>query len=192
MPRAIMNKHLVHTAAALIGLLAPLAAAQPALAQQGFALKGAAVFNQSQAATGSAEQLPDVSGFSVGAEMVLPLGVGVGVTGYTAGGVRDFDLGTGSLVVLGEANYFLRLPMLPVAPYAGVHVGLGRYRLDDVRDAPRPDVDFGDLGYQLGVRLQATRLLGIDAQYRRVSGSLRGMQDSRFETDQLLIGATLF
>ena len=54
----------------------------------------------------------------------------------------DFDISEGSLVMLAEANYFLNLPALPITPYAGLHVGLGTYSLDDV-DAgvsPEPDV----------------------------------------------------
>jgi len=178
-----------------LGLLAAglLAAASPAAAQDGFALKGGALFNRSTVnEEGTGLSLSEAAGWNVGAEVVLPLGLGVGISGYTAGSPDDFDLSQGSLVVLGEANYFLKLPFLPVAPYAGVHVGLGTYTLDDVENAVRPEVDFGDLGYQFGVRFQPTALLGIDAQFRRVSGSLAGQQDTDFESNHFLIGLTIF
>lgn len=175
-------------AAGLLGAGAP-----PAQAQDGFALKGSAVLNRSSLDDqGSQLRLSDAAGWSLGAEVVLPLGLGVGISGYTSGSPDAFDTSQGSLVVLGEANYFLRLPMLPVAPYAGVHVGLGTYTLDEVAAGERPEVDFGDLGYQFGVRFQPTTLLGVDAQFRRISGSLAGQQDATFESNQLLIGITLF
>lgn len=177
---------------ALLGATATLAPAQ-----DGFALKGSLVFNRSdvdasrESGVGSVNDLPDAAGFNLGAEYVVgPLGIGI--AGYQAGNVRDYSLSEGSLNFLAEANYFLKLPVLPLSPYAGVHVGLGSYKLGDLDDRPRPEVDFGDLGYQLGVRFQPTRFLGLDAQYRRVSGSLADVQDSRFETNQFVVGVTLF
>lgn len=181
-------KRAIQLAVLGLGLLAA-----PAAAQDGFALKGGAVFNRSTVDDeGRNLSLSEAAGWNLGAEIVLPLGLGVGISGYTSGSPDDFDASQGSLVVLGEANYFLRLPFLPVAPYAGVHVGLGTYTLDDVEDRVRPEVDFGDLGYQLGVRFQPTAVLGIDAQFRRVSGSLAGQQDASFDTNQVLLGITLF
>lgn len=173
------------------GLLA--GAAAPASAQDGFALKGGAVFNRSSVDDdGRNLDLSDAAGWNLGAEVVLPLGLGVGISGYTVGSPSDFDASQGSLVVLGEANYFLKLPFLPVAPYAGVHVGMGTYTLQDVENRVQPEVDFGDLGYQFGVRFQATPMLGLDAQVRRISGSLAGQQDVDFETNQVLLSVTLF
>lgn len=170
-----------------------LMAAAPTAAQSGFALKGGAVFNSTRVSERETDLRPsDAAGFHLGAELVLPMGIGVGISGYTAGSPRDFDVSESSLVMLAEANYFIRLPVLPVAPYAGLHVGLGTYDAEDIRQRVRPEVDFGDLGFQLGVRFQPTALLGLDAQYRRVSGSLSGQQDADFETDQFLIGVTLF
>jgi hypothetical protein len=178
----------------LVGLLAPVLAlgASPAAAQDGFALKFGTVFNSSTVEDRESDlRLSDAAGWHLGAEYVFA-NLGVGLSGYTAGGPSDFSMSEGSLVFLGEANYFFKLPLFPVSPYAGVHVGLGTYRLDDVRDAVRPEVDFGDRGYQFGLRIQPTRTIGIDAQYRRVSGSLAGEQNRDFETNQILLGVTLF
>ena len=185
--------HRIFMLGALVAGLASASAA-PALAQSGFALKGGAVFNSSDVRSGEQYRMDpsDAAGFHAGAEVVLPLGLGVGISGYTAGHPSDFDVSSSSLVVLGEANYFLKLPFLPVAPYAGVHVGLGRYDWSDVEERQRPEVDLDDLGYQVGVRVQLSRMLGLDAQYRRVSYSLGGEQGTEFENNQVLVGVTLF
>ncbi len=138
--------------------------ALPALsaAQDGFALKVGGVFNSTDVKELETDlRLSDAAGWSVGAELLLPLGLAVGVSGYTTGSPDSFDFSEGSLVALADANYFLRLPLFPVAPYAGLHVGLGTYTIDDVREGLAPDVDFGDVGFQVGVRLQAMRTLGI-------------------------------
>lgn len=178
-----------------LGLLGGLLlAASPAAAQSGFALKGHFVYNGAARSAVEADTLPQSNGFSVGAELVLPLGIGVGVSGYAANGTSDFDVETSSLVVLAEANYFLNLPLLPVSPYAGVHAGLGRYTretADDLDDAEIRD-DRTQLGYQLGVRVQLNSLLGLDAQYRRVSVSAAEDQDEGLDRNQYLVGVTLF
>ena len=178
--------------ALLLALSAALAA--PAAAQSGFALKGHYILNGSTADVARADrQVPTADGVGLGAEVVLG-SIGLGVSGFTAEEVSDLDYRTSELTVIGEANYFLRLPVLPLAPYAGVHVGLGRLSREDVDDS---DLEIRDrtrsqLGYQLGVRFQATPLLGFDAQWRRMSTSAAEGQDSRFERDQFLIGVTLF
>ncbi|HEX5725361.1 MAG TPA: outer membrane beta-barrel protein [Longimicrobiaceae bacterium] len=173
--------------------VAAVAAAAPLGAQSGFALKGHYVFNESEVREGDTDRLPVSDGFSLGAELVLPFGVGVGLTGYTTGRVTEFERETTSFGVLGEANYFLRLPVIPLTPYAGVHAGLGKYKVDDLDD---PDPEFKDdrnqLGWQAGVRWQINSLLGVDAQFRRVSESAAEGQDDRFERSQFLLGVTLF
>ena len=179
--------------ALLLALIAAVSAA-PAAAQSGFALKGGLVFNSSDVEGDRSDlDLSDAAGFHVGAEYLLPLGVAVGISGYTAGAPGDFSVSEGSLLVLGDANYFMDFPILPITPYAGLHVGLGTFELSDFEQGTaRPEVDFGDLGWQIGLRFQPMPILGIDAQYRRVSGSLRGEQDTSFETNQFLIGVTVF
>lgn len=167
--------------------------ASPAAAQDGFALRLGTVFNSSTVEELETDlRLEDAAGWHIGAEYVLPGGLGIGLSGYTAGSASDFDLSEGSLVFLGELNYFFSLPLLPISPYVGAHFGLGTYRFDDIRDGVRPEVDFGDRGYQVGLRFQPTSTLGVDAQYRRVSGSLAGEQSGEFSNNQVLIGITLF
>lgn len=178
-----------------LSLLLPLLllAAAPAAAQSGFALKGHYLYN-SEAIQGT-DSLPSANGFSVGAELVLPLGIGIGVSGHTAGGVDEFEVETESLVVVAEANYFLDLPFVPVSPYVGVHAGMGHYSRSDVggdRDHKLQDTERSQLGYQAGVRVQLTPLLGLDAQWRRVSASTSAGQDGRLERNQVLLGVTLF
>lgn len=168
-------------------------AAGTAQAQSGFALKGSMLFSSSSVEDEGTElDYEDSMGFNIGAEYVLPMGIGIGVAGYTAGSPDDFDFSEGSFIALGEANYFLSLPFLPVSPYVGAHVGLGTVELGDIENTPRPEVDFGDLGFQVGVRFQPLEMVGIDAQYRRVSGSLQAEQDPDFSSNQVLIGITLF
>jgi hypothetical protein len=167
--------------------------AAPATAQDGLALKLGGVFNSSTVEERETDlRLADAAGWNVGAEYVFPGGWGVGLSGYTTGSPDAFDTSRGSLVVLADLNYFFRLPLLPLAPYAGLHVGLGTYTMQDVQDGARPRVDFGDRGYQFGVRFQPTSILGIDAQFRRVSGSLADEQEVEFETRQFVLGVTLF
>lgn len=178
---------------AALALFVTLSTGSAAEAQKGLALKVGGVFNSSTLdGDDRSPRLSEAAGWNVGAEYVLPGGLGVGVSGYTSGSPSAFDTSSGSLVMLGDITYFLRLPLLPIAPYVGVHVGLGTYRLEDIREGVRPQVDFGDRGYQYGVRFQPTALLGVDAQIRRVSGSLAGAQDTGFETRQVVLGVTIF
>jgi opacity protein-like surface antigen len=178
----------------LIAAVAGAAVAAPTAAQDGFALKGGLVFNSSDVEGDRSDlELSDAAGFHVGAEYVLPMGIGVGISGYTAGAPGDFSVSEGSLLVLADANYFVSIPLLPLSPYAGLHVGLGSFEMSDFEEGEaRPEVDFGDLGWQIGLRFQPSSLIGIDAQYRRVSGSLSGTQDTSFDTNQFLIGVTVF
>lgn len=166
-----------------------------AQAQSGFALKGHFIVNASNAQEAqTARQIPTADGFDLGAEYILPFGLGLGVSGYTAS-ENDSDFGdTREFTVLAEANYFLRLPLLPLAPYAGVHAGLGQFSRDDVTD---PALEFEDksrsqIGYQIGVRFQPTATIGIDGQWRHMSTSAASGQGGRFERNQVLLGVALF
>lgn len=177
-----------------LSVLLLLLGATAAPAQQGLALKGHYLYNSSDVNRERTDTLPAADGFGIGMEYVLPLGVGVGVSGYTSGGATDLDVETTSLVVLAEANYFFRLPVVPVSPYAGVHAGLGRYSREQAEGAERPRVrdSATELGFQVGLRVQLVSLLGLDAQYRRVSTSAFEEQGSSLERSQLLVGVTLF
>jgi hypothetical protein len=168
--------------------------AAPASAQSGFALKGHYIINSSAAEEAQdTRQLPDADAFGLGAEFVLPMGIGVGISGYTAQ-EDNTDFESREFTILGEANYFFKLPMLPIAPYAGIHAGLGVLDQSNVTD---PDLEIQDknrsqLGYQLGVRVQLSQLIGLDAQWRRMSTSADENQDDRLERDQVLLGVTVF
>jgi hypothetical protein len=183
-----MRKASTLVAAAVLSL----AAFAPLSAQSGFALKGHYLFNESEVKDGG-DDVPSADGFSVGAELVLPLGIGVGLTGYTTGTAREFNVENSSFGVLAEANYFLDLPIVPLTPYAGVHAGLGRYTVDELDD-DEPSFKDGrtQLGWQVGVRWQLTPLLGLDAQLRRVSDSAADDQSEELERRQVLVGITVF
>lgn len=169
-------------------------AAAPAQAQSGFALKGHYIINSSAAEEAQeTRQLPDADAFGLGAEFVLPMGIGLGISGYTAQ-TDDEGIEYSEFTILGEANYFFKLPLLPVAPYAGIHAGLGVLDQDNVTD---PDLQIQDknrnqLGFQLGVRVQLTQMVGLDAQWRRMSTSADEDQDDRLERNQVLLGVTVF
>jgi Outer membrane protein beta-barrel domain len=178
----------------LLAAAALLAGAAPLAAQQGFALKGHYVFNESNVDDAREEdRVPSADGFSIGAEYVLPMGIGVGVSAYTEGEATGFDAKTTSFFVLAEANYFFDLPIIPITPYAGVHAGLGQYTIDTLDDGePRIEDDRTQLGFQLGARWQVTRTFGIDAQFRRVSDSASESQSPDLERNQFMLGVTVF
>ncbi|HET7276377.1 MAG TPA: outer membrane beta-barrel protein [Longimicrobiaceae bacterium] len=175
--------------------LAIAAAAAPASAQQGFALKGHYIFNESTADDASTDNIPVEDGIGAGVEYVFPFGLGVGVSAYTGEGVDEFDVETTEVTVLGEANYFLSIPILPVSPYVGVHAGVGNFDREALESNPEfelQDDSRTQLGWQIGVRFQPIPLLGIDAQYRRMSTSAAEGQDEGLERNQFLVGITLF
>ena len=185
------------TTFALAGIAA-LAAAPALQAQSGFALKGHYVFNESKvddARNSGFNDVPSPDGFSVGAEFVLPMGIGIGATAYTEGKATDVNTRTSSFAVLAEANYFARLPIIPLRPYAGIHAGIGRYTIEDVSGGtadPEIKDNRTQLGYQLGVRWQVTRMIGIDGQFRHVSDSASEDQSPDLERNQFLLGITVF
>jgi hypothetical protein len=181
-----------------LAALAAFAAAPALQAQSGFALKGGYVFNQSKvddARESGFERVPSPDGFSIGAEFVLPMGLGIGATAYTEGSASNVDSETTAFAVLAEANYFLKLPVIPIRPYAGLHAGVGRYTIEDVQGGPAtPEIKDTrtQLGFQLGARWQVSQLLGIDAQYRRVSDQASEDQSPDLERNQFVVGITVF
>jgi hypothetical protein len=182
-----------------LAALAAFAGASTLAAQSGPALKAHYVFNESNvqdSRESGFNDVPSPDGFSIGAEYVLPFGIGVGVSAYTEGKATDVNTETTSFSVLAEANYFARIPVLPIRPYAGVHAGIGRYTIEDVSggtaDPPRIRDSRTQLGYQLGVRWQVSPLVGIDGQFRHVSDSASEEQSPDLERNQFLIGITLF
>lgn len=176
----------------LLAAAALLASAGTAQAQSGFALKGHYLFNASDVENRET-QTPVADGFSIGAELVLPLGVGVGVTAYTTGKATEVDRESTSFGVLAEANYFIDIPLLPVTPYVGVHGGLGSYTIEDASAAdPEFKDDRTQLGWQVGARLQLSQMFGLDAQFRRVSEFADESQGGDLERNQVLVGITVF
>lgn len=177
-----------------LAILALGARALPA--QDGFALKGFYIFNSTTAEDGArAEELPTEDGYGLGVEMVLPFGLGLGVSGYVAGETNEFDIETTEATVIAEANYFFSLPLIPIRPYAGVHAGLGTLAREDLNSDVEIDIEDktrNQLGFQLGLRFQPISLIGLDAQWRRMSTSAAESQGGRLERDQFLIGVTLF
>lgn len=176
-------------ASAALGLMF----AAPSGAQSGFALKGHYIINSSAANDArDSRQLPDADAFGLGAEFVLPFGLGVGVSGYTAS--SDDQVENREFTILAEANYFFNIPLFPISPYVGVHAGLGVLDQDNVTDPALElqDKNRSQLGYQLGLRFQVTSMVGLDAQWRRMSTSADSGQDDRLERNQVLLGVTLF
>lgn len=178
----------------MLAAVALAAGSAPLAAQSGFALKGHYLYNE-VTARGAEEdrEIPSEDGFSLGAELMLPFSIGVGVSAYANGRAREADLETQSFGVLAEANYFFDLPILPITPYAGLHAGLGRYTYEDVGSAdPAIKDSRTQLGFQLGLRWQLTSMFGLDAQYRRVSDSASDDQSPDLNRNQVLVGVTLF
>jgi hypothetical protein len=175
----------------MLGGLMVGALAAPAVAQSGFALKAGYIYNRAKAS--GTNQSSAANGFTLGAEYVLPLGLGVGLSAYTGGRVREFDVETSNINVVAEANYFLKLPIIPITPYAGVHAGMGRYsRADEASPGLRPEDNLLQLGYQAGLRFNLLPGFGIDTQYRRVSSSLASTQMPQLTRNQVVIGVALF
>ena len=170
-------------------------AAHSASAQSGLALRGHYVYNSGSPDRFAVGDVATADGIGLGAEYVLPFGLGVAVDGYTAG--RSFgSLTRREFTVLAEANYFLRLPILPVSPYAGVHAGIGNVSwknvADDSLEPQLQDRTGSQLGYQFGVRFQPIGLIGLDAQYRHLSRSALEDQGPEFARSQIVLGITLF
>jgi hypothetical protein len=177
-----------------VSLLVTAAAALPSRAQSGVALKGHVLFNETNAREAEQDRRVPVSdGFSLGVEYVLPMGIGVGVTAYAEGKATESDLETQRFGVLAEANYFARIPVIPIRPYVGVHAGLGQFSYDDL-DTADPEIEDSrtELGFQVGLRWQVTPMIGLDAQYRRVSDSAGDSQSPELERNQVLVGVTVF
>jgi len=181
-----------------VAALAAFSVAPALRAQSGFALKAGYVFNKSNvddARESGFESVPSPDGFSVGAEYVLPMGIGIGATAYAEGSATTIDTKTTGFAVLAEANYFAKLPIIPIRPYVGVHAGVGRYTIEDIEGgANSPEIKDSrtQLGFQLGARWQVNSLLGVDAQYRHVSDQASKDQSPDLERNQFVVGVTLF
>src|SRR5690554_490263 len=111
---------------AVAGILALLICPLPLEAQRAFdeeydwfagrlKIKGHHIFPRSTFAVDRGAIQTQKSGFGVGLEYVLENGWGFGLAGYTSGRVSEFDSNSAVVVVLAEANYFLRMRALRLA-----------------------------------------------------------------------------
>jgi len=180
--------------AALLSLVTGFLVAAPASAQTGFGLKAHLVYNASAAETfedeRSSRSVGDFVGLGLGAEYVLPFGLGLGVTGQASGDPRDTDRAT-VLMVLAEANYHMNIPMLPITPFAGAHIGLRTFSSDarnEFLNGDRGDLDRARVGWQAGVRVQVVRRLSVEGMYRRLSARAESALDPGFEGGQVILG----
>ncbi len=186
---------------AVAGILALLICPLPLEAQRAFdeeydwfagrlKIKGHHIFPRSTFAVDRGAIQTQKSGFGVGLEYVLENGWGFGLAGYTSGRVSEFDSNSAVVVVLAEANYFLRMRALRLAPYIGAHTGLGTYR-KGASDFPSLHDNLAEFGYQVGVRFQPWIYLGLDAQIRWMSDAAHRDQGNAFERTQVLLGITI-
>jgi hypothetical protein len=159
----------------------------------GLKLGGALVYNRSDVAIRRGELDDSKVGWGAGIEWVRGT-LGIGLSGYTDGAVSELDAST-RFVVLAEANVYAPIPSVRIAPYVGVHTGLGAYTRAYFDDPSLPSIGDrtpGSLGIQIGARWQPISLLGLDFRWRQLSESASELQDSPFQASQILLGATLF
>lgn len=135
----------------------------------------------------------DENGYGAGLE-INGRHLGIGLYGYAGGQAQEFDSENTPVIIVAEANYFYPIQRLWLAPFVGVHTALGRFTKDYFDDPyfPKPQDSFNDLGYQIGLRFKPIPVLGLDAQWRRVSGYARDNQDAGLSRTQVLLGVTLF
>lgn len=160
----------------------------------GLKLKGSYVYNRSSLDTEQKKLTEPSAGWNAGLEIVGE-SFGFGLTGFTAGEFADFQADSTSFIVLAEVNYYAPVKVLRLAPYAGVHTGLGTYTTAYFSDPTMPklqDRSPGSIGFQFGARWQPVSLGSVDVQWRRLSTSAAEAQGSGFERTQVLLGVTLF
>ncbi|HEY8468983.1 MAG TPA: hypothetical protein VIL18_05040 [Longimicrobiales bacterium] len=153
-------------------------------------IKGHHIFDRSTFAIEDGSIPNPKVGWGLGLEYVLMSGIGFGVVGYTAGPVSDFDSNRATVIVLAEANYFIGIEALKLAPYLGLHTGIGTWQKGNSR-VPRLRDNLGEFGYQVGVRFQPWVYLGLDAQLRWMSDAAYRDQTAAFERTQVLLGITI-
>lgn len=177
--------------AALAALAAP-AAAQHDSFNSGFKLRGDFHFDRSTVASVGDIQQPE-HGYGLGLEY-NGRNLGVALYGFALGRPRGFDSHETPVNVVLEGNYYVPIDGLRLAPFGGVHTGLGQFTGDYFADPhfPRIQDGLGNLGYQLGVRFQPLSQLGVEAQWRRHASSVYYDGLDRFERTQILVGVVLF
>jgi hypothetical protein len=155
----------------------------------GIKLRGNLHFNESAMEVRAQEE----HGYGAGLE-IIGNHIGVALYGFTHGKTAEFDSEQSPVNVVLEANYFLPIERIRLAPYAGIHTGLGAFTKDyfDEPFFPKPRDNFKKLGYQVGVRLKPIPVIGLDAQWRRSSLSVAEGQHELLERNQFMVGITLF
>jgi hypothetical protein len=196
--RGTMNRSSTAVLLALLALATPGTAvtqeAPGSSFHSGLKFKGAHIYNRSSLDTEQRELTEANTGWSAGIEIV-GRHIGIGLTGFTAGTISEFAVDETTFVVLAEANYYVPIRVIRLAPYVGVHTGLGSYTSSYVDEPYLPSVSDrspASLGLQFGARWQPIALGSIDVQWRRLSESAAQAQDRSFERSQILLGVTLF
>ena len=164
----------------------------PSSFNSGVKVEGNLHFNRSSVDDISSVQQPEHD-YGLGIEVVGNQ-VGLGLYGYSVGRVNSFNSDTKKVVMVAEANYYLPIPGIRIAPYLGVHTHLGTFDRSFFDDPffPGPKDGLSDLGYQIGVRFKPFSLVGVDAQWRRQSESAWEDQSGFLERNQVLVGVVLF
>ena len=178
----------------LIVGVALLLAAAPVEAQKsfnsGFNLHGNFHFNRSTVQTvGDVRQAEH--GYGVGLEL-SGRNLAGGLYGFAVGRPRAYDTAETAVHAVLEGNYYIPIESLRLAPFAGVHTGLGSFTSGYFDDPflPRPQDGLGDIGFQFGVRFQPLQNLGVEAQWRQHAESVFVSAES--ERRQVLLGVVLF
>jgi hypothetical protein len=153
-------------------------------------IKGHHIFDRSTFTIQDASIPNPKVGWGAGLEYVMMNGIGLGVVGYTAGPVSDFDSNRATVIVIAEANYFIGIEPLKLAPYLGLHTGIGTWQKGNSRLLRIRD-NLSEFGYQVGIRFQPWVYLGLDAQLRWMSDAAFRDQTEAFERTQVLLGITI-
>ncbi len=178
---------------ALLALSAVAAPAQDASFNSGIKLRGNFHFNRS-AVNSEDPRVPEAeNGYGAGLE-IIGRHLGVALYGFTVGNAREFDADATPVMVVAELNYFWPIQSIRLAPYAGIHTGLGVFTKDYFNEpfVPKPQDGISGLGYQIGLRFKPIPVIGLDAQWRRMSVSAFEAHGEMLERNQILIGLTLF
>jgi hypothetical protein len=158
----------------------------------GIKLRGNYHVNRSAVQTAS-ERPTQEDGYGFGLE-INGKHLGIALYGFGSGRLSEYEAETSPVIVVAEANYFVPIERLRLAPYAGVHTALGEFTKTYFDDPhfPRPQDGVPALGYQFGVRFKPIPVIGLDAQWRRQSAFAATAQDPSLERNQVLVGITLF
>lgn len=176
--------------AALLLAAAPLAAQKSF--NSGFNLHGNFHFNRS-----TVQNVGDVRqaehGYGLGLEFSGRHFAG-GVYGFAQGRARTFDSAQTVVHAVLEGNYYLPIESLRLAPFGGIHTGLGSFTNDYFDDPflPRPQDGIGGIGYQFGLRFQPLPGLGVEAQWRQHAESVFDDFLPESERRQVMVGVVIF